>query len=70
MYEDMKANLKGELERISKFFGKKFSNEELCALEHHLSFDAMRGNKAVNFEEHKEVVRRRLSEDIPNPDYE
>ncbi|XP_055530642.1 luciferin sulfotransferase-like [Wyeomyia smithii] len=47
-YEQMKRDLVGVLSRVSQFFRKCFSEEQLTELFHHLSFDEMKKNPATN----------------------
>lgn len=70
MYEDMKANLMKELKRAARFFAKSYSNLEFRALEQHLSFDAMRVNKFVNYDGAAARVRRRLGVELNNHEFE
>lgn len=48
-YEEMKSDLMAVLKRTAAFLGKSYSDEELRQLEDHLTFDAMKANKSVNF---------------------
>jgi len=48
-YEEMKSDLMAVLKKTAKFLGKSYSDEELRKLENHLTFDAMKVNKSVNF---------------------
>eukprot|EP00094_Tigriopus_californicus_P011304 TCALIF_10911-PA protein Name:"Similar to SULT1E1 Estrogen sulfotransferase (Homo sapiens)" AED:0.09 eAED:0.09 QI:179/0.5/0.6/1/1/1/5/82/273 len=47
-YEDMKKDLGGVIRKVSKFLESPVSEEDVSALEKHLSFDSMKKNKAVN----------------------
>ncbi|XP_055680313.1 sulfotransferase 1B1-like [Lutzomyia longipalpis] len=51
-YEEMKKDLKEVLRKTSKFLGKTYSEDQIKALEDHLSFNKMASNKSVNFEGH------------------
>ncbi|XP_065082227.1 luciferin sulfotransferase-like [Ochlerotatus camptorhynchus] len=53
-YEDMKKDLKSTLKRVSAFFNKSYSDEQLAELEQHLSFDSMKKNSAVNYRDRVE----------------
>merc|ERR1712071_218459 len=53
-YEDMKRNLRGEIEKVCKFLGKSLSDEQLELLTKHLHFDNFSKNRAVNYETTKE----------------
>ncbi|XP_065082225.1 sulfotransferase 1 family member D1-like [Ochlerotatus camptorhynchus] len=55
-YEDMKQELKSTLRRVSVFFHKSYSDEQLAKLAQHLSFESMKHNKAVNYSEWLEFV--------------
>ncbi len=46
-YEDMKSVLK----KTSLFLGKSYSDDDLGVLEKHLTFDSMKNNSSVNYEE-------------------
>ena len=47
-FEDMKRDLAGVVNKVSKFLEKSFSKEEIEELCDHLSFNKMKDNKAVN----------------------
>ncbi len=49
-YEDLKSNLRGEIEKMAKFLGKELSEEQLDRLREHLVFDSIEKNDAVNNE--------------------
>ncbi|GAB0093897.1 hypothetical protein DMENIID0001_090880 [Sergentomyia squamirostris] len=49
-YEDMKANHPSVIEKTAKFFGKKFTKEEVDTLADHLSFAKFSKNPALNME--------------------
>ncbi|XP_055691171.1 luciferin sulfotransferase-like [Lutzomyia longipalpis] len=51
-YEDMKRDLKEAIRKTSKFLGKIYNDDQINALEDHLSFKKMAVNKSVNFETH------------------
>lgn len=48
-YEEMKTDLMAVLKKTAKFLGKTYTDEEFKKLESHLTFDAMKVNKSVNF---------------------
>uniref|UniRef100_A0A182J6C8 Sulfotransferase domain-containing protein n=1 Tax=Anopheles atroparvus TaxID=41427 RepID=A0A182J6C8_ANOAO len=50
-YEDMKRDLRAVVDRVCAFFGKSYKEAELQQLCAHLSFESMRENKAVNYED-------------------
>ncbi|XP_062564653.1 luciferin sulfotransferase-like [Armigeres subalbatus] len=47
-YEQMKRNLRKVLPTVCEFFGKRYSEQQLDILTHHLSFDEMKKNPATN----------------------
>lgn len=48
-FEEMKSDLMAVLRKTAEFLGKNYSDDELRRLEDHLTFDAMKTNKSVNF---------------------
>ena len=48
-------NLRGEIEKISQFLGKKLSDDQLSKLTEHLRFDNFAKNETVNCEIGKEI---------------
>jgi len=52
-YEDMKRNLRGEIEKVCNFLGKTLSEQQLELLTKHLHFDSVSKNTAINFLESK-----------------
>lgn len=50
-YEEMKQDLRSVIGRVCAFFGKSYSEAELQQLLDHLSFESMRENRAVNYED-------------------
>jgi argonaute-like protein implicated in RNA metabolism and viral defense len=50
-YEEMKMDLGAVLKKVSRFFGKSYTDDALRGLEKHLSVDEMRKNPAANYEE-------------------
>jgi len=52
-YEDMKRNLRGEIEKVCTFLGKTLSEQQLELLTRHLHFDSVSKNTAINFMESK-----------------
>ncbi|XP_062558368.1 sulfotransferase 1 family member D1-like [Armigeres subalbatus] len=70
-YEDMKKDLKSTLQRVSSFFNKSYTDEQLNDLAQHLSFDMMKENNSVN---RKEWVKFQLeqtnrTDKLGDPDY-
>jgi hypothetical protein len=49
-YEEMKKDLAGVLQKVAKLLGKTLSNEDSLKLQHHVSFESMKKNPAVNKE--------------------
>ena len=47
-YEDMKKDLKESINKVATFFGKDLTDEQERALVHHLGFENMKNNEAVN----------------------
>ncbi|EFX76431.1 hypothetical protein DAPPUDRAFT_55135 [Daphnia pulex] len=54
-YEDMKRNLRGEIEKVAAFLGKTLGEEELVKLTEHLKFDNFKTNESVNNESGKKT---------------
>lgn len=54
-YEDLKKDLRGQVERIAKFLGKDISAENVEKLAEHLRFDNFKKNGTVNNEIGKEL---------------
>merc|ERR1740128_1626118 len=53
-YEDMKRNLRGEIDKVCAFLGKTLSEEQIQSLLKPLHFDNFSKNRAVNYETTKE----------------
>ncbi|XP_018564737.1 estrogen sulfotransferase isoform X2 [Anoplophora glabripennis] len=49
-YENISKNLKGNIEKVSKFLGKSYSLEQYETLADHLDIDNFRKNKSVNYD--------------------
>lgn len=47
-------NLRGEIERVADFLGKRLSGEQLARLVAHLRFENFAKNESVNFEAGKQ----------------
>ncbi|XP_075969856.1 sulfotransferase 4 [Anticarsia gemmatalis] len=54
-YEELSKDLKASVHRVTKFFGKEFSDEEIERLCDHLSIDNFKNNKSVNYDVMKEL---------------
>jgi len=54
-YEDLKKDLRGEIQKIARFLGKDLSCDQLTKLTEHLRFDNFAKNEAVNCEIGKEL---------------
>ncbi|XP_046448178.1 sulfotransferase 1B1-like isoform X1 [Daphnia pulex] len=52
-YEDMKKDLRGEIEKVATFLGKSYSDEQLGKLTEHLKFENFQKNESVNSESGK-----------------
>lgn len=50
-YEDLKANLRGEIKKVSQFLEKDLSPEQVEILARHLSCENMRSNPSINYED-------------------
>lgn len=48
-------NLRGQIERVAAFLGKKLSGEQLVRLTAHLQFENFAKNESVNFEAGKKM---------------
>ncbi|XP_049794992.1 luciferin sulfotransferase-like [Schistocerca nitens] len=57
-FEEMKADLSSVVHRVAAHLGRHVPEDQLPALLEHLSFQEMRSNKAVNFEEKVENARQ------------
>lgn len=49
-YEDMKKDLKASIRQVAAFLGKDLTEEQVAALDDHLSFNSMKKNPALNLE--------------------
>ncbi|KAI9552926.1 hypothetical protein GHT06_020810 [Daphnia sinensis] len=54
-YEDLKRDLRGEIQKVVSFLGKSLSEEQLTKLTEHLRVDQFAKNEAVNYEVCKEL---------------
>jgi len=54
-YEDMKSNLRREIERVCQFLGKTPTEKQVELLVKHLRFDSFSKNKLVNYESLREA---------------
>ena len=54
-YEDMKKNLRGEVEKVARFLGKPLTEENMTKLLEHLKFENISKNESVNFEIGKKI---------------
>jgi len=50
-YEDMKKDLPSIIRQTAEFVGKTLSDEQVNILEKHLSFESMKNNPSVNYED-------------------
>ncbi|KAG6794945.1 hypothetical protein HZU73_09395 [Apis mellifera caucasica] len=51
-YEEMKSDLPKVIKKTAAFLDKILTNDQVEALAQHLSFDSMKSNPAVNYEDH------------------
>lgn len=56
-FEDMKKDLKSVMKKTADFLGKNLTEEQYQLLSDHLAFQNMKKNKAVNYDEVKEVLK-------------
>lgn len=57
----MQKDLNGVIKKVSDFLiNKQYSDEEISALEKHLSFESMKNNPSVNYEEGHEMLKKFL----------
>ncbi|KAI9564852.1 hypothetical protein GHT06_008593 [Daphnia sinensis] len=52
-YEDLKKDLEGQIRKVAQFLGKSLTDEQLGKLVHHLTFENLSKNSAVNKEDGK-----------------
>nr|XP_018909817.1 PREDICTED: estrogen sulfotransferase-like isoform X1 [Bemisia tabaci]XP_018909818.1 PREDICTED: estrogen sulfotransferase-like isoform X1 [Bemisia tabaci]XP_018909819.1 PREDICTED: estrogen sulfotransferase-like isoform X1 [Bemisia tabaci]XP_018909820.1 PREDICTED: estrogen sulfotransferase-like isoform X1 [Bemisia tabaci]XP_018909821.1 PREDICTED: estrogen sulfotransferase-like isoform X1 [Bemisia tabaci] len=57
-YEEMKKDLPSVIRRTATFLGKSLSEEELPRLAQHLSFESMKGNRAVNYKPQIQINKK------------
>ncbi|XP_076651410.1 luciferin sulfotransferase [Halictus rubicundus] len=57
-YEDMKADLPSVIRRSATFLGNTMSDDQVKTLMEHLSFENMKSNPSVNYEEAVEMNRK------------
>ncbi|XP_068896625.1 luciferin sulfotransferase-like [Tenebrio molitor] len=57
-YEEMKSDLGGVIRRVSQFLHKSLTDEQIKILSHHLDFESMKKNPAVNYEAFYEPLRK------------
>ncbi|XP_058803922.1 luciferin sulfotransferase-like [Phymastichus coffea] len=57
-YEDMKHDLRAVIKRVADFLGKSLAPCEIDILKRHLSFESMKANPAVNYEEVVELNKK------------
>ena len=54
-YEDLKRDLRGQLEKMATFLGKDLSQDQLDRSREHLKFENIEKNEAVNNEHGKKI---------------
>ncbi|KAF2893637.1 hypothetical protein ILUMI_12538 [Ignelater luminosus] len=57
-YEDMKANLPSVIRTVAQFLNRTITEEQIQLLCKHLSFESMKSNPAVNFEDLIEKMKK------------
>jgi hypothetical protein len=63
-YEEMKSDLGGVIRRVSQFLQKPLTDEQIKMLIHHLDFESMKKNPALNYaayHEGRQVYQERKS---------
>ncbi|KAJ3621882.1 hypothetical protein MTP99_002433 [Tenebrio molitor] len=59
-YEEMKSDLGGVIRRVSQFLQKTLTDEQIEVLVHHLDFESLKNNPAVNYTpEHERLGKLR-----------
>jgi hypothetical protein len=60
-YEEMKSDLGGVIRRVSQFLQKPLTDEQIEVLIHHLDFESLKKNPAVNYKplEHEHLCKLR-----------
>jgi hypothetical protein len=60
-YEEMKSDLGGVIRRVSQFLQKPLTDEQIEVLNHHLDFESLKKNPAVNYKplEHEHLWKLR-----------
>jgi len=54
-YEDLKRDLRGQLEKMSKFLDKDLSEDQMDRLREHLQFENVKKNESINMESGKKM---------------
>ncbi|XP_022186789.1 luciferin sulfotransferase isoform X1 [Nilaparvata lugens] len=57
-FEDLKKDLPSVIRKTAKFLNKDLSDEQVSRLSEHLSFESMKNNRAVNYEEVVEINKK------------
>jgi hypothetical protein len=59
-YEEMKSDLGGVIRKVSQFLQKPLTDEQIEVLIHHLDFESLKKNLAVNYKpEHERLGKLR-----------
>ena len=54
-YEDLKKNLRKEIEKMANFLGKELTEDQIDRLNQHLKFENIQKNDAVNNERYRKA---------------
>ena len=63
-FEDMKEDLAGTINKVSRFLERDLTKEQTLQLVDHLSFRKMKNNNAVNFSQHREIVSEKTNAEV------
>ena len=58
-YEEMKANLRGSVEKVAKFLEKELTSEQFDRLEEAVSFKTMQENPSTNYQDYASIDQTR-----------
>uniref|UniRef100_A0A1B6MHB2 Sulfotransferase domain-containing protein n=2 Tax=Graphocephala atropunctata TaxID=36148 RepID=A0A1B6MHB2_9HEMI len=53
----MKKDMHAVIRKTAKFLGKEINDDQIVQLSDHLSFEKMKNNPAVNFEDHINMLK-------------
>ncbi|KAF5279518.1 hypothetical protein FQR65_LT03340 [Abscondita terminalis] len=57
-YEDLKSDLPEVIKKMGTFLSKELTDEQVSTLTHHLSFQNMKNNKGVNYEQFVQLHKK------------